>query len=307
MGFVLAQGNLPNFDFSWTIDGPLIIGGLAKGAIYAIVALGIVLVLKSTSVLNLAVGFFIMLGAYMSVSFLVVNHIGFVPALIVITLAMAILGLIIHYGVMRFLVGRPFFTISLVTIGLSLIMKAGILIKYGPVEQPKLDALPKSSFKIGDANIRWSEIIVLAIVAGVLIAFLLFFRFTRLGLHMRAVADNLEAAAAQGINPDRVYAITWALSLALAGLGGLLLGHVNATISQDTAGIGLASFPAAVIGGVTSLGGAIVGGLIVGVLENLTSGHIGDEWSQTATFLLLFIILLVKPSGLFGKKQLERV
>ena len=148
--------------------------------------------------------------------------------------------------------------------------------------------------------------VIVAIVALLLAAFTLFFRYTRLGLHIRAVADNLEAAAAQGINPDTVYAITWAVSLALAGIAGLLYGNVN-NVTPQASTIGLAAMPAAVIGGLTSLPGAIVGGLIVGVFELLLGYHLGEAWRQPAAYMLLFAMLLVRPNGLFGRRELDRV
>ena len=137
--------------------------------------------------------------------------------------------------------------------------------------------------------------------------FFAFFQYTRTGLHIRAVADDLEAAAAMGIDPDKVYAMTWAAALAMAGLGGLLFGHVTGAIDQNLAAIGLRAFPAAVIGGLTSLGGAIVGGIVVGVIEQLAGGHIGTKWREPVAFAILFVVLLVRPNGLWGRKDLERV
>ena len=147
---------------------------------------------------------------------------------------------------------------------------------------------------------------IVGIIAVILVAFMLFFRYTRLGLHIRAVADNLEAAAAQGIRPDTVYAMTWGVSLALAGIAGLLYGNVN-NVTVQASTIGLAAVPAAVIGGLSSLSGAVVGGLIVGVAELLVGYHLGQEWRLPMAYMLLFFMLLVKPTGLFGSKELDRV
>jgi branched-chain amino acid transport system permease protein len=159
---------------------------------------------------------------------------------------------------------------------------------------------------IGSTRVQWSSVIIVGIIALLLLGFTLFFRFTRLGLHVRAVADNLEAAAAQGINPDSVYALTWAVSLGLAGIAGLLFGNVN-NVTPQASTIGLAAMPAAVIGGLTSLPGAIIGGLIVGVFELLLGYHLGQAWRQPAAYLLLFAMLLVRPTGLFGRRELDRV
>jgi branched-chain amino acid transport system permease protein len=284
----------------------LILGGIALGSIYGIVALGFVLVFKSTGVLNLAQGDFLMLGAYFSVSLLVTNDLGLYLALPLVALSMALIGLAIHYSVMKRLVGQPFFSIVLVTIGIGIIIRAVLLMYYGPIEKGRLDALPEGSFDIGSVTILWANVVIVAIIGLLLLGFVLFFRYTRLGLHIRAVADNLEAAAAQGIRPDTVYAMTWGVSLALAGIAGLLFGNVN-NVTPQASSIGLAAMPAAVIGGLSSLGGAIVGGLIVGVFELLLGYHLGQEWRQPAAYVLLFVMLLLKPTGLFGRREFERI
>ena len=292
------------FDLSTNL--PLIVAGIALGSIYGIVALGFVLVYKSTGVLNLAQGDFLMLGAYLSVTLLVTNDLGLYLALPLVALSMACVGLAIHYTVMRRLVGQPFFSIVLATIGIGTIIRALVLILYGPIERGRIGALPEGSFEIAGTRIQWANVVIVAIVALLLAVFTLFFRYTRLGLHIRAVADNLEAAAAQGIKPDTVYAITWAVSLGLAGIAGLLFGNVN-NVTPQASTIGLAAMPAAVIGGLTSLPGAIVGGLIVGVFELLLGYHLGEAWRQPAAYMLLFAMLLVRPTGLFGRRELDRV
>lgn len=290
-----------------SVNLQLVVGGLALGSIYALVALGFVLVYKSTDVLNLAHGEFLMLGAYFSVTLLVSEGLNFFFGLICVILIMAGIGLFIHYGIMRRMVGQSFFAIVLATIGIATIIRALLLIFYGPTERGRMTVLPQGKFEWGGAIIKYVDLIVFAVVAVCVLLFFAFFRFTRLGLHIRAVADDLEAAAAMGIDPDRVYAMTWAAALAMAGLGGLLFGHVTAVIDQNMAAIGLRAFPAAVIGGLTSLGGAIVGGLVVGILEQLAGGHIGTKWREPVAFAVLFIVLLVRPTGLWGQKDLERV
>jgi len=292
------------FDLSTNL--PLIIGGIALGSIYGIVALGFVLVYKSTGVLNLAQGDFLMLGAYFSVTLLVTNDLGLLVSLPLVAVSMALVGLAIHFSVMRRLVGQPFFSIVLVTIGLGTIIRALLLMRYGPIEKGRLGALPEGSFSLGSTKILWANLIIVGIIGLLLVGFMLFFRFTRMGLHIRAVADNLEAAAAQGIKPDTVYAMTWGVSLALAGIAGLLFGNVN-NVTPQASTIGLAAMPAAVIGGLGSLGGAVVGGLIVGVFELLLGYHLGQSWRQPAAYMLLFAMLLVKPTGLFGRRELDRV
>lgn len=298
---------LANSLFDFSVNLQLVVGGLALGAIYAVVALGFVLVYKSTDVLNLAHGEFLMLGSYLAVTFLVTEGLNFFVGLFVVVLVMLVFGLFIHYGIMRRMVGQGFFAIVLATIGIATVIRALLLVFYGPTERGRLTVLPQGNFEVAGAVIKYVDLIVLGAVALCVALFFAFFKYTRLGLHIRAVADDLEAAAAMGIDPDRVYAMTWAAALAMAGLGGLLFGHVTAAIDQNLAAIGLRAFPAAVIGGLTSLGGSIVGGLVVGVIEQLAGGHIGTKWREPIAFMVLIIVLLVRPTGLWGRKDLERV
>ncbi|MCY3860971.1 MAG: branched-chain amino acid ABC transporter permease [bacterium] len=301
---LLAFGN---FTADPSVNLQLLIGGLALGAIYAVVALGFVLVYKSTDVLNLAHGEFLMLGAYFALTFLISENLNFFLGVFVLLLVMLVFGLLVHYGIMRRMVGQGFFAIVLITLGIATIIRALLLIFYGPTERARLDLLPQGSFEIGGATVRHVDIIIFAVVAACVLLFFLFFKYTRLGLHMRAVADDIEAAAAMGIDPDKVYAMTWAAAMVMAGVGGLLFGHVTGAIDRSIEAIGLRAFPAAVVGGLTSLGGSIVGGLVVGVIEQFANGHLGTKWREPVAFSVMFVVLLVRPTGLWGRKDLERV
>ena len=301
---LLAFGN---FTADPSVNLQFLIGGLALGAIYAVVALGFVLVYKSTDVLNLAHGEFLMLGAYFALTFLISENLNFFLGVFVLLLVMLIFGLVVHYGIMRRMVGQGFFAIVLITLGIATIIRALLLIFYGPTERGRLDLLPQGSFEVGGATVRHVDLIIFAVVAACVLLFFLFFKYTRLGLHMRAVADDIEAAAAMGIDPDKVYAMTWAAAMVMAGVGGLLFGHVTGAIDRSIEAIGLRAFPAAVVGGLTSLGGSIVGGLVVGVIEQFANGHLGTKWREPVAFSVMFVVLLVRPTGLWGRKDLERV
>ena len=227
-----------NFTADPSVNLQLLIGGLALGAIYAVVALGFVLVYKSTDVLNLAHGEFLMLGAYFAVTFLVSEGLNFFLGLVAVLAVMLVFGLFIHYGIMRRMVGQGFFAIVLATIGIATVIRALLLIFYGPTERGRLTVLPQGNFEVGGATVRYVDMITLGAVALCVLLFFAFFKYTRMGLHIRAVADDIEAAAAMGIDPDKVYAMTWAAALAMAGLGGLLFGHVTGAIDQNLAAIG---------------------------------------------------------------------
>jgi branched-chain amino acid transport system permease protein len=285
----------------------LLASGLSLGAVYALVSLGFVLVFKSTRVLNLAMGEFLMIGTY--IGFFLISYLGmpFVPALVIVAGVMGLLGLFVHYGIMRNLVGRPFFAIVLVTIGIAIVIRGIILVVAGPIERARMTALPQSIVNINGAQVEAYNFIILGAALLLVIGFYIFFRISRLGLHMRAVAENLQASSAMGISPDRIYALAWFISLAMAGAGGVFFGHYTAAIDLNIAAIGIRAAPAAIVGGLDSVEGAIVGGLIVGTLEQMGAGYFGADYRDIIPFLILTIMLYVKPAGLFGSPELVRI
>ena len=175
---LLAFGN---FTADPSVNLQLLIGGLALGAIYAVVALGFVLVYKSTDVLNLAHGEFLMLGAYFALTFLISENLNFFLGVFVLLLVMLAFGLLVHYGIMRRMVGQGFFAIVLITLGIATIIRALLLIFYGPTERARLDLLPQGSFEIGGATVRYVDLIIFGVVAGCVLLFFVFFKYTRLG------------------------------------------------------------------------------------------------------------------------------
>jgi branched-chain amino acid transport system permease protein len=286
---------------------PYLLTGIAVGAIYALVALGFVLVFKATSVLNFAHGSFLMIAAYLAVTLLVTFTLPFWVALLLIPAVLALVGVLLHYTLMRRMVGKAFFSVVLVTVGLEIVVRAGLLIAYGPQPRGRITALPQGTFSVGSAQVPYINVIIVVAAAVIVAGFLAFFRSSRLGLHMRAVAENLEAASAMGINTNRVYAWAWGIGLSLAGIGGVLYAHYTPAIDLELSVIGLRAFPAAILGGIDSVGGAILGGLIVGLVETVGSGYLGAQWRDPIAFGIMFAVLLWRPSGLFGTKELVRV
>ena len=285
----------------------LLASGLSLGGVYALVSLGFVLVFKSTRVLNLAMGEFLMVGAYLG--FFFISHLGwpFIPALVAVAILMGILGLFVHYRIMRGLVGRPFFAIVLVTIGVAIVIRGVILVVAGPIERARMTALSSRMFDLGGVKVEAFNFIIFGSALLLVGGFYVFFQRSRLGLHMRAVAENLQAASAMGISPDRVYAFAWGISLAMAGVAGVFFGHYTAAIDLNIAAIGIRAAPAAIVGGLDSVKGAIVGGLIVGTLEQVGSGYLGADYRDVIPFLILTIMLYVRPAGLYGSKELIRI
>lgn len=286
---------------------PFLFTGIAVGAIYAITALGFVLVFKATSVLNFGHGAFLMLASYLSVTVLVTMDLPFWAGLVIVAVLLAVLGVTLHYTIMRHMVGKAFFSVVLVTVGFEIVIRALLLIFYGPQPRGRVSKLPTGDVTIAGTNVPYVNLIILATAAVIATGFLLFFSRSRLGLHMRAVADGLEPAAAMGIDPNKIYAAAWAFGLALAAIGGVLYAHYTPSINLQLQAVGLRAFPAAILGGIDSVGGAIIGGLIVGIVESLGAGYLGAEWRDPIAFGIMFVVLLWRPSGLFGTKELVRV
>lgn len=284
--------------------------GIAVGSVFGMVALGFVLVFKSTDVLNFAHGEFLMIGSYFALTFLLDFQANFLLAIVVIALLVGGLGIGLHYGIMKPLVGQPLFSVVLVTIGIAIVLRAALLIIYGPIERGRITgALPggDGAFDIGGAVVPYVNVyMVVAAIISVGVFFWMFQR-TRTGLQMRAVAENLEAAAAMGVSPNRVFATAWAAGALMAGIGGVLYANFTPVIDLNLSAVGLRAFPAAMIGGLDSVEGAIVGGIIVGVAEQMAVWQFGGDWRDVVAFGLMFLVLMVRPYGFFGKRELIRV
>lgn len=285
----------------------LVISGVSLGAIYGLVAIGFVLVYKATDIMNFAHGDLMALGAYFSVTMITSVDLPLAAAIIVTMVFAAAIGASVHLTLVRPMLGEPIFSIVMVTIGLSVIFRAVVLIVWGAGERTFSKPLPNEVYSLGPYRISSLDLIILAVAAASVAVFALFFTRTSLGLHMRATANRYEAALMMGVNPNVVYAVAWAVAAMMAGLGGIFLANILGAVSIGVSAIGLRAFPAAVIGGLDSVSGAVVGGLLIGIAETVATGYIGAEARDLAAFALLLIILVVRPFGLFGQKEIVRV
>ena len=285
----------------------LTVYGLSDGAILALAALGFVLIYKATGVLNFAQGEFLLIGAYTVYAAFVVFRLPMVLAVLVGVVFAIMLGIVIERLVLRPLVGENAISVIMVTIGLAALLRAVVQLIFGtrPVAQPTL--LPRSPVELlPGTSVPLNRILVILIAAVVLIAFTAFFRRSRHGIAMRAVADDQQAALTMGISVRRVFAMAWALAALSALVGGILLGDVT-EVSGRLATFGLFVFPVVILGGLDSVPGTIVGGLTIGLTAQYVSGYADPGLSQIAPYLLLIAILLVRPYGLFGETRIERV
>ena len=289
----------------------LVINGLVVGSIYALVAMGFVIIYKSTSVLNFAQGEFLLLGAYVSLVLLTRYHVPFYAA-VVLTLAFAVvLGLAIERLILRPMIGEPVVSVIMVTLGLSSILRAVVQGIWGTDTRPFPEIFPSAPLMLGPVPVSRAYAWSVGCVVLLLIAFSLFFRYSRFGIAMRATAFSQQVALSMGIPVRHMFALAWAIAAVVSAIGGILLGAVRTGVDQSLALIGLKVLPVVILGGLDSILGAIVGGLAIGVLENLAGGYLdpllGGGVKEVAPFVILVLILMIKPYGLFGKVRIERV
>jgi branched-chain amino acid transport system permease protein len=287
-----------------------LMAGVAVGGIYALVAVGLVLIYKTSHVVNFAQGELVLLGAYSGWALTAIGLPFPLALLLTLTLAAAF-GILTERLLLRQLVGRPVIAMMIVTLGLSSMLR-GVVFLFAGTEVRRFpeNIFPAAPLSIGPLQVpqvyAWSLLLAGAAVA----ALTLFFRFSRQGIALRAVADDQQAAMSMGIRLSRVFGLSWALSAAVAASAGILLANltgVNFTLAE----FGLLAFPVLILGGLDSLPGAIVGGLLIGVLQNVASGYldpcVGGGLKTVFPYFVLIAILLCKPHGLFGRVQIERV
>ncbi|MFP5253283.1 MAG: branched-chain amino acid ABC transporter permease [Actinomycetes bacterium] len=285
----------------------LTVYGLSDGAILALAALGFVLIYKATGVINFAQGELLLIGAYTLYAAFVVFRLPMVAAVLVGVVFAVVLGVVIERLILRPLVGESAISVIMVTIGLAALLRAVVQLIFGtrPVPQPAL--LPRDPVSLlPGTSVPANRLLVIVIAAVVLTAFTVFFRRSRHGIAMRAVADDQQAALTMGISVRRIFAMAWALAAVSALVGGILLGDVT-EVSGRLATFGLFVFPVVILGGLDSVPGTIVGGLTIGLTYQYVSGYGDPGLAQIAPYLLLIAILLVRPYGLFGETRIERV
>ncbi len=288
----------------------LVINGVMIGSIYALVALGWTLIYKCSGVLNLAMGELTLIGAYVCLTFYQWGM-PFPLALLGTLIVGAILGLLTERLFLRPLIGEPVLTVIMVTVGLAFLFRGLVELVWGTdvrVFDPPV--FPAEPIRLG--NIVIGQVYLWSFVAALvlLVIFVTFFQRTRWGLSMQATADDEMAALSLGVSADFVYAVAWAIAFMAAGVGGTLLGNING-LNISVGYLGLLVLPAVVLGGLNSVPGAIVGGITIGILQNLAGGYL-DRFTPGGVkdifpFVFMAIVLLFRPYGLWGWARIERV
>lgn len=280
--------------------------GVASGGLYALAALAFVLVYKATRVVNIAIGEMLMVGAYLFFTFAASFALPIWMAVIGAVIGTGLLGAIVERTMIRPLLGEPPISVFMVTVGLASILVGLVEIIWTADQRRLPEFLPRAPIMVGDAFLA-PKVFYGALIAAVLIgAVLLVFRFWRGGVALRATASDQAAAYSMGINVPRVFSLAWVASAMIASVAGIMVGAIGG-ISSSMGVFGLSVLVVVIVGGLDSVLGALVGGIFIGLIEALAGAFLGGEYKLLATFIVLVLVLMVRPYGLFGTHEIERL
>jgi branched-chain amino acid transport system permease protein len=289
----------------------LVVTGLALGMVYALVAIGFVIILKCSNAFNIAQGHFVLIGGYLGYTFLVPFGLPIWASLILAIAVAIVLGLLIERLTIRPLVGQPELAMIMMTIALATVLEGLATLIWGGEYKTYHGVLPTVTLKLGQISIPPESLIGLIVSVIAVVLLMALFRYTKIGLAMRATAEDLQVVQSVGIRATTVYAVSWVIACVVGVIGGMLLGGVSG-VMIPLAEIGLKAFAVVLLGGVNSIGGAIVAGIILGVLENVAAGYLdpllpGGGLAQIFPFVVMIIVLIFRPYGLFGLVRIERI
>ncbi|HEU0002730.1 MAG TPA: branched-chain amino acid ABC transporter permease [Ktedonobacteraceae bacterium] len=289
--------------------------GVALGCIYALIGMGFSIIYKASEVINFAQGEILLVGAYIVSSLVFDWHLNFMLAVVGGVIVTVLIGLLFERLVLRRMIGRPVFSILMITIGLDTILRTAVTVKAGsnPLSAPAPYTIT-DGFNIAGIHFGANDLLTILVTAILCALLYYFFQYTRYGLAMRATALDQEAALVVGINIRTVYALAWGIAAAVATVGGVFLAMGAFSIDITLGGAALLAFPAIILGGVDSIAGAVVGGIIIGLVQDLTAGYeshvanvLGAGIHQITPYLVMILVLLIRPYGLFGTRKVERI
>jgi branched-chain amino acid transport system permease protein len=297
-------------DLPWRFAAILVANGLLVGAMYALVALGFVLIYKATDAINFAQGEFVMFAGFLAAAAIHLAGAPWWASALLTVVAMIVFAFGLERVVLRPLLGRPIIAVIMATIGLAAVLRGTATMAFGGGTQTIPLPISDSPVLLGPLILPPIKLVGAAVSLGFLAAFGWFFLKSRIGVAMRAVADNQQVAMAMGINVRRYFALAWALAGIVSALGGVLWGSMLG-VDNQLALVGLKVFPVMILGGLDSIIGAVVGGLIVGVVESLSAGFldplVGGGTKDFVPYLLMIAVLMIRPEGIFGRRRIERV
>jgi branched-chain amino acid transport system permease protein len=286
----------------------LLIAGVAIGCIYALIALGFVLIYKATEVVNFAQGDIMMLGAFVAFTFASLWSLPFFVAVLLAIVVLAVIGAVFDRLLLRPIIGQPTFAAVMVTIGAGFVIRgvASMVPGWGtdtyPLKAPYSDGVVRA----GALTISTDHIMIIVLTAALCAVLYVFFKRTRIGIAMQASSQNQLAAYYMGIPVRRINTLIWAISAGVAAFAAVLLAPIT-FVHTNMGFIGLKAFPAAVVGGFGSIPGAIVGGLIIGVVETLAGFYLPEGFKDIAPYLVVLFVLVVRPSGIFAEMRRKKV
>lgn len=290
----------------WLMLFEVTLAGLGSGGLYALAGLAFVLIYKSTRVVNLAIGEMLMMGAYF---FFAAASIKGWPIWLCISLAVVgsgALGALAERLLIRPMLGEAPISVFMVTIGLSSILVGIVELVWGADQLRLPDFMPSETVMIGKAMVSPKIFYGFLVATGLITVVLLVFRFWRGGVALRATASDQAAAYSMGINVPRVFSYTWAIAAMVAAIAGIIVGSIS-SLSPTMGVFGLSVLVVVIVGGLDSVPGALIGGLLVGVVESWSGSYLGGQYKMLTTFMLLVVILMVRPYGLFGTHEIERL
>lgn len=290
----------------------LLLNGLSLGAIYALIALGFVIIFKASEVVSFTHGSLLLLGAY-SIARLS-ESIGFAGAVVVGILITAVAALVVERLIINRLRGAPVISLAIVTIGVDIILLTELIRRIGPDILNVPHPWGGQSISVAGIGISQNRAVAMVVATVLIIAFFLVFKYSSWGVAMRASAEDGETAALMGIRQGRVSAVAWIVAGILAAVAALfLVGAPTPGVSAASYSVALRAFPAAILGGLDSTGGALVGGLLIGLAESFAAGYqenllfLGRGFGDVVPFVVMIAVLMFRPSGLFGTRELTRV
>jgi len=284
----------------------LLISGISQGCVYGLIALGFVLIYKATEMINFAQGDIMMLGVYVAITFISILGWPFYLAIPATILVMAAVGVVIERLLLRLMIGEPPFAVLMLTIGLGFVLRALVGAIWG--NEPRALPMPYVGevIRLGELVIGYENIAIVLGTALLCILMWAFFRFSRVGLAMQATSQNQLAAFYVGIPVKRMFSLVWALSAAIAAIAGILTAPVS-LVDPLIGLVGIKAFAAAIVGGFGSLPGAIIGGLLVGIVEQFAGLYLPPGFADVSAYVLLLIMLVIRPQGLFATMQKKKV
>lgn len=286
----------------------LLVSGIAQGCIYGLIALSFVLIYKATETVSFVQGDIMMMGAFLAFIVMTVFGVPFWLTVILVIAAIALVGVLIEKVAIRPILGEPVFSIVMLTLGLGYVIRGIVTMipEIGTNTQALAVPYKDTILRLGNAVLAGEHVVVIVVTALLCLGLFLLFKYSKVGIAMQATSQNQLAAYYMGIPVKRLNGLVWGLAAALAAIGGILLAPIT-FVYVNMGFIGLKAFPAAVIGGFGSLPGAIVGGMIIGLLEAFSGFYLPEGFRDITPYIAVLIMLMIRPNGLFGEELRKKV